>query len=110
MSVSKVKVAIQLFKTLHGPWALLEKKPCQSTEPFKNPSSKKAVDWDKIDAYNEDEANDLNSFFKKIYAQGDDDTRRAMMKSLQESGGTVLSTNWADIGNRQVSGHRPGQQ
>ena len=36
----------------------------------------------------------LNGFFKKIFAQGDEDTRRAMMKSFVESNGTVLSTNW----------------
>lgn len=36
-------------------------------------------------------------FFKKLYADADDDTRRAMVKSYQESGGTALSTNWKDV-------------
>jgi suppressor of G2 allele of SKP1 len=39
----------------------------------------------------------LNSFFQKIFADSDDDTKRAMMKSFQESGGTTLSTNWDDV-------------
>eukprot|EP00048_Salpingoeca_helianthica_P016023 m.230043 g.230043 ORF g.230043 m.230043 type:complete len:313 (-) comp17896_c0_seq1:21-959(-) len=39
----------------------------------------------------------LNELFKKIYADGSDDVRRAMMKSYSESGGTVLSTNWSEI-------------
>ena len=34
--------------------------------------------------------------------QGDEDTRRAMMKSFVESNGTVLSTNWSDIGKKKT--------
>jgi len=33
---------------------------------------------------------------------GDDATKRAMMKSYQESGGTVLSTNWSEVGAGKV--------
>jgi suppressor of G2 allele of SKP1 len=39
----------------------------------------------------------LNSFFQKIFGDADDDTKRAMMKSYQESGGTTLSTNWDEV-------------
>lgn len=39
----------------------------------------------------------VNTFFQKIFADADDDTRRAMMKSFQESGGTTLSTNWDEV-------------
>jgi SGS domain len=34
----------------------------------------------------------------RLSGQGDDDTRRAMMKSYTESNGTVLSTNWQEVG------------
>jgi suppressor of G2 allele of SKP1 len=34
--------------------------------------------------------------------QGDEDTRRAMMKSFVESNGTVLSTNWKDVGAKKI--------
>jgi len=37
-------------------------------------------------------------FFRDIYADADDDMRRAMMKSYLESAGTALSTNWKDVG------------
>lgn len=44
----------------------------------------------------------VDSFFKKLYAGADDDTRRAMMKSFSESNGTALSTNWAQVGKGPV--------
>lgn len=44
----------------------------------------------------------VDSFFKKLYANADPDTRRAMMKSFQESNGTALSTNWAEVGSKHV--------
>ncbi len=70
----------------------------------KYPSSS-GRDWNKIGAeiekdLEEDKAEGeqaLNQMFQKIYADGSDDLKRAMNKSFQESGGTVLSTNWEDI-------------
>ena len=44
----------------------------------------------------------VDGFFKKLYAGADDDTKRAMMKSFQESGGTALSTNWEEVGKKKV--------
>lgn len=45
----------------------------------------------------------MNSFFQKIYADADEDSRRAMMKSFQESGGTTLSTNWDEVKRGKVT-------
>ncbi|KAI9674616.1 MAG: hypothetical protein M1829_003698 [Trizodia sp. TS-e1964] len=50
----------------------------------------------------EDEGDPVNSFFKKLYQGADADTRRAMMKSYQESNGTALSTNWAEVAKAKV--------
>ncbi|TFY62913.1 hypothetical protein EVJ58_g3552 [Rhodofomes roseus] len=44
----------------------------------------------------------VNDFFQKLYADADEDTRRAMLKSYQESGGTTLSTNWDEVGKGNV--------
>jgi len=39
----------------------------------------------------------LNKLFQQIYANANEDTRRAMIKSMQTSGGTCLSTNWDEV-------------
>ena len=62
-------------------------------------------DWDAIDcdlkAAEEAEKPEgeeaLNTLFKQIYANANEDTRRAMVKSMQTLGGTVLSTNWDEV-------------
>jgi suppressor of G2 allele of SKP1 len=43
----------------------------------------------------------LQNLFSTIYKDASDDTRRAMIKSYTESGGTTLSTDWSKIGQGQ---------
>ena len=96
----------------------------QSTGPSYPTSSKSGPkNWDKLaddltakkkgkrDSKGSEEEDDADSdyggdavdgFFKKLYKGADDDTRRAMMKSFQESNGTALSTDWRDVGKRHV--------
>merc|ERR1712078_58285 len=62
-------------------------------------------DWDAIEKNIADEEKNekpegdeaMNKLFKQIYSNASDDTRRAMVKSFQTSGGTVLSTNWDEV-------------
>jgi suppressor of G2 allele of SKP1 len=80
------------------------------TEPPAYPSAKKK-NWDAIAKTIEEDKPEgeeaLNKVFQDIFANGSEDQRRAMMKSFVESGGTVLSTNWEDVGNRKVEGSPP---
>lgn len=45
----------------------------------------------------------LNGFFQTLYKDADEDSRRAMMKSFIESGGTTLSTNWDEVKKEEVT-------
>ncbi|PIA49154.1 hypothetical protein AQUCO_01300188v1 [Aquilegia coerulea] len=80
------------------------------------PSSKsRAVNWDEIEAQVKKEEKEekldgdaaLNKFFREIYQGADEDVRRAMSKSFVESNGTVLSTNWKEVGAKKVEGTPP---
>ncbi|MCJ1401802.1 hypothetical protein MMC11_005019 [Xylographa trunciseda] len=83
----------------------------------KKPAKKAADDADddtvddKEDTYlpddDEDGGDPANAFFKKIFKGADPDTKRAMMKSYQESNGTALSTNWAEVGKGKVETSPP---
>ncbi|XP_073109095.1 protein SGT1 homolog [Elaeis guineensis] len=79
------------------------------------PSSKSKVDWEKLEAQVKKEEKEetldgdaaLNKLFRDIYRDADEDMRRAMIKSFVESNGTVLSTNWKDVGSKKVEGSPP---
>ncbi|XRM46019.1 Cochaperone protein [Aspergillus tubingensis] len=51
----------------------------------------------------------VDGFFKKLYANADPDTRRAMVKSYVESQGTSLSTNWDEVGQGPVKVRPPSE-
>ena len=55
----------------------------------------------------DDDGDPANAFFKKLYKDADPDTRRAMVKSYQESNGTALSTNWSEVGKGKVETSPP---
>jgi suppressor of G2 allele of SKP1 len=71
-------------------------------------SSKSGVkDWDKVvtsDLDDKDaiEGDETSHFFKQLYSGATPEQQRAMMKSYSESGGTVLSTDWSNVGKKTV--------
>ena len=53
------------------------------------------------------EGDAVDGFFKKLFKDADPDTKRAMMKSYQESNGTALSTNWAEVSKKTTETSPP---
>ncbi|KAF7813031.1 protein SGT1-like protein [Senna tora] len=126
--VLSTKIEIRLAKAEHLNWTSLEFTRQVAVQPKVNvpsvsagprptyPSSKPTrVDWDKLEAQVKKEEKEekldgdaaLNKFFREIYQDADEDTRRAMRKSFVESNGTVLSTNWKEVGSKKVEGSPP---
>lgn len=123
---SKVEVRLQKARAAH--WASLEGASVPVTawgtvndgeRGLAYPSSsrqgaKGGRDWDAVareSGADEEEKLEgdaaLNKVFAGIYKNASDEQRMAMLKSFQESGGTVLSTNWDEVGKAPVKGTPP---
>eukprot|EP00912_Choanoflagellata_sp_UC4_P000197 UC4_evm2s127 len=116
-SARKTKVEIKMKKSEAVRWSDLEgtgdvgvvqrwdKADGSLPAPYKS-----GKDWDKVDSELKEEQEKekpegeeaLNELFKNIYRNASEETRKAMNKSFQESGGTVLSTNWDEIGSKKT--------
>jgi len=119
VSVSPYKIEVVFTKEKSADWLSLEKlaeEPMKHREnvqetsgkvdPKKYPtSSANKTDWEEMDVQVKKELEAekpegdaaLHKLFQSIYSGADEDTRRAMIKSYQTSGGTVLSTNWKEV-------------
>jgi suppressor of G2 allele of SKP1 len=120
-SINKYKAEFVLKKEFAAMWAGLESgQVASAVAPVVAPApssdakatvaqpyaatSKQPKDWDALEREVEKEDEEpegeaaLHKLFQQIYANASDETRRAMVKSYQTSGGTVLSTNWDEVG------------
>lgn len=106
------KLEIKLKKKDPIQWSNLEPIVPAEYKPSYPSSSKAKRDWNKIDKEIEQELKKekpegeaaLQELFKQIYQNADEDARRAMIKSFQTSGGTVLSTNWGEVKEKDYEG------
>uniref|UniRef100_A0A8C2UCN5 SGT1 homolog, MIS12 kinetochore complex assembly cochaperone n=2 Tax=Coturnix japonica TaxID=93934 RepID=A0A8C2UCN5_COTJA len=121
--VLSTKVEIKMKKPEAVRWEKLEgdgdslklKQFVPDTQHLYPSSSHYTRNWDKLVVeIKEEEKNEklegdaaLNKLFQQIYSDGTDEVKRAMNKSFMESGGTVLSTNWSDVGKRKVEVNPP---
>ncbi|KAK7307877.1 hypothetical protein VNO77_41317 [Canavalia gladiata] len=126
VEVLSTKVEIRLAKAEAINWTSLEYSKdtlpqkinmpmVQSQRPAYSSSKPRARDWDKLEAQMKKEEKEekldgdaaLNKLFRDIYQNADEDMRRAMSKSFLESNGTVLSTDWKEVGSKKVEGSPP---
>lgn len=125
--VLSTKVEIRLVKAECINWPSLEyskeiavtQKVNVPSDGFQRPaypsSMPRKKDWDKLEAQLKKEEKEekldgdaaVNKLFRDIYQSSDEDMRRAMSKSFVESNGTVLSTDWKEVGSKKVEGSAP---
>ncbi|KAK7058979.1 Cochaperone protein [Paramarasmius palmivorus] len=119
-TVGKVKVELRLQKAVQGRWGgLIGDAPdplANSAATTSSTARKQQKNWDGISteilSSEKEKTMDedpnvggdsaVNPFFQKLFADADEDTKRAMMKSYVESGGTTLSTNWEEVKKSRV--------
>ncbi|KAF8577867.1 SGS-domain-containing protein [Ramaria rubella] len=130
-TVGKVKIEVRLAKKAPGRWVRLVRDPESEVDPTPSgaaPGSNSSTvrkppkkNWESLSdnilkaekdkSMSEDpNAVDSNRAFADLFANVDEDAKRAIMKSYTESGGTTLSTDWSDVSKGPVTVKPPEGQ
>ena len=109
--VGSVKMEVKLSKASAEQWiTLLSTDPTPNEDaPHTYPSSHIGHhDWEHIDEEGNDAKDkNINTFFQSVFENASEDGKRAMMKSFSESDGTVLSSDWNEVGAKKVAPSPP---
>ncbi|AAS50504.1 AAR138Cp [Eremothecium gossypii ATCC 10895] len=96
---------VQSFPAEH---ASVDSAPSNSSNLQYPSSSRKKINWDALELDEaEDDQQSADAFFQSLYANADPDTKRAMMKSFLESGGTALNTDWNEVSKGRIEPSLP---
>jgi len=127
-NVTGSNIEIKLYKRQAIQWSALDaqstagktqppvpmSRPLQEKAPTYPSSSQRAKDWGKVEAElkkdekdNKEDTGDANAIFQQLYRDSDENTRRAMNKSMYESGGTCLNMNWEEVSKAKVTCEPP---
>jgi suppressor of G2 allele of SKP1 len=101
--IALVSIAISLSAPPPPPASGYGARPRKNWDTVTNTILKAEKDKTTSDDPNAGGDGAVNNFFQKLYSDADEDTRRAMMKSYMESGGTTLSTNWDEVKKETVT-------
>jgi len=123
--IMKMKVEVGLVKKIAGRWHAITGEEDESVkivplEPSTSSSPKPKKNWDGITTSiltNEKEKTTnedpnvggdaaANEMFAKLYADADEDVKKAMIKSYTESNGTSLSMNWDEVKKAKVEPYK----
>ncbi|CAF3405495.1 unnamed protein product [Rotaria sp. Silwood1] len=127
-NVTGSNIEIKLYKRQAIQWTSLDaqslagktqppvpmSRPVTDKAPSYPSSSQRAKNWDQIEAQikkdekdNKEDTGDANAIFQQLYRDSDENTRRAMNKSMYESGGTCLNMNWEEVSKGKVTCEPP---
>jgi suppressor of G2 allele of SKP1 len=97
----RVKIEIVLAKEVAVSWPRVEADEGATIALYER--------WNKASLPKEedDKAEGVDHFLQKIWKDASTEAQPAMMKNITESQGTVLSTNWEDVGARHVTPQPP---